>query len=172
MAVEVQSTQVHSERVDIQVADKLQAVAPVLLRYSLVLVIGWVGALKFTAYESEAVQAFVTTSPLMSWLNSVLSVRGVGALLGVVELTTALLIALRPLSAKAGAVGAAMAVVMFLTTLSFLLSTPGVWEPSLGFPALSGKPGQFLAKDVVLLATAVWLLAEALQCVIRERNRA
>jgi reactive chlorine resistance protein C len=40
---------------------------------------------------------------------------------------------------------------MFLTTLSFLFSTPG-WEPSLGgFPALSGSVVQFLIKDVVLL---------------------
>jgi uncharacterized membrane protein YkgB len=31
---------------------------------------------------------------------------------------------------------------MFLTTLSFLVTTPGVWEPSDGgFPALSGFPG-------------------------------
>lgn len=38
---------------------------------------------------------------------------------------------------KDAALGSAGAVMMFLTTLSFLFSTPG-WEPSLGgFPALS-----------------------------------
>ena len=52
---------------------------------------------------------------------------------------------------------------MFLTTLSFLFSTPG-WEPSLGgFPALSVVPGQFVLKDVVLLGVAVWLLGDILQ---------
>ena len=52
---------------------------------------------------------------------------------------------------------------MFLTTLSFLFSTPG-WEPSLGgFPALSVVPGQFVLKDVVLLGGAVWLLGDILQ---------
>jgi uncharacterized membrane protein YkgB len=51
---------------------------------------------------------------------------------------------------------------MFLTTLSFLMSTPG-WEPSLGgFPGLSVAPGQFLLKDVVLLGAALWSLGEAL----------
>jgi len=56
-----------------------------------------------------------------------------------------------------------MAVMMFLTTLSFLFSTPG-WEPSLGgFPSLSVLPGQFLLKDVVLLRAAVWSLNEALR---------
>jgi uncharacterized membrane protein YkgB len=51
---------------------------------------------------------------------------------------------------------------MFLTTLSFLATTPGVWEPSAGgFPALSGFPGQFLIKDLALLGIALWSLGEA-----------
>jgi len=54
---------------------------------------------------------------------------------------------------------------MFLTTLSFLLSTPGVIETSLGFPALSAMPGQFLIKDVVLLGAALWTVGEALRSV-------
>ena len=75
------------------------------------------------------------------------------------------MIAVRPLSARVAAVGSAMAVMMFLTTLSFLFSTPG-WEPSLGgFPALSVVPGQFLLKDVVLLGAAVWSLGEALNAI-------
>jgi uncharacterized membrane protein YkgB len=54
---------------------------------------------------------------------------------------------------------------MFLTTLSFVFSTPG-WEPSLGgFPALSALPGQFLLKDVVLLGAAIWSLGESLTSV-------
>ena len=84
-------------------------------------------------------------------------------MLGVVEVAIAALIALRPLSARASAVGSALAVGMFATTLSFLLTTPGVWEPTLGgFPALSAVPGQFLLKDVVLLGAALWTLGEAL----------
>jgi uncharacterized membrane protein YkgB len=72
------------------------------------------------------------------------------------------LIALRHWSPKACAVGSAGAVVMFLTTLSFILTTPG-WEPTLGgFPALSGGVGEFLIKDVVLLGAALWSLGEAL----------
>ena len=59
---------------------------------------------------------------------------------------------------------------MFLTTLTFLFSTPGVIEPSLGFPALSALPGQFLIKDVVLLGAALWTTGEALRAVGRERS--
>jgi uncharacterized membrane protein YkgB len=51
---------------------------------------------------------------------------------------------------------------MFLTTLSFMISTPG-WEPSLGgFPALSGGVGEFLIKDLVLLGASLWSLGESL----------
>ena len=50
---------------------------------------------------------------------------------------------------------------MFLTTLSFLLTTPGVWEASAGgFPALSVVPGQFLAKDFVLFGASLRLFGE------------
>jgi uncharacterized membrane protein YkgB len=92
----------------------------------------------------------------------ILSVRQFSNGLGVVEVGIAVLIALRPWSRKASAIGSAVAVLMFLTTLSFLFSTPG-WEPSLGgFPALSALPGQFLLKDVVLLGAAIWSLGDAL----------
>jgi uncharacterized membrane protein YkgB len=52
---------------------------------------------------------------------------------------------------------------MFLTTLSFIITTPG-WEPSLGgFPALSGGVGEFLIKDFVLLGASFWTLADSLK---------
>jgi reactive chlorine resistance protein C len=140
----------------------VQAAGTYLLRYGLVLVIAWIGFMKFTAYEAAGIHPLVANSPLMSWAYAIFSERAFSALLGVVEISVALLIALRPLSAKVAAVGSGLAAVMFLTTLTFLLSTPG-WEASLGgFPALSVVPGQFIIKDIVLLAAAVWSLGEAL----------
>jgi len=95
-------------------------------------------------------------------MYGIVTVRQFSDALGVFEISIAILIGLRHWSAKASAVGSAVAVLMFLTTLSFLFSTPG-WEPSLGgFPALSGAVGQFIIKDVVLLGAAIWSLGEAL----------
>ena len=80
---------------------------------------------------------------------------------GVVEVSIAVMIALRSWMPKLTAVGSALAVIMFLTTLSFLFSLPG-WEPSLrGFPALSSAGG-FLLKDAVLLGAALWSWGESL----------
>jgi uncharacterized membrane protein YkgB len=117
----------------------VQAVGLLVLRYGLVLVIGWIGLMKFTAYEANGIQPLVAHSPLMGWMYKFLTVRQFSDALGVVEVAIAILIGLRHWSAKASAVGSGAAVLMFLTTLSFLLSTPG-WEPSLGFPALSALP--------------------------------
>ena len=140
----------------------VQVAAAYLLRYGLVLVIVWIGFRKFTAYEAAGIQPLVSHSPLMSWVYAIFSERAFSALLGIVEVAVATMIALRPVSAKVAAIGSGLAALMFLTTLSFLISTPG-WEPSLGgFPALSVVPGQFVIKDIVLLAAALWSLGEAL----------
>jgi uncharacterized membrane protein YkgB len=142
-------------------AQTVEALGRPALRYGLVLVLLWIGGMKFTAYEAVGISGFVSNSPLMSWAYSVFSVRGFSALLGVTEIAVALLIAARPLSAHFALIGSLMAVGMFLTTLSFLITTPGVWEHSAGgFPALSVVPGQFLAKDFVLLGASLRLFGE------------
>ena len=113
-------------------SSQVEAVGRELARYGLVVVVAWIGLMKFTAYEAEGISGFVANSPLMSWVYGFMSHRGFSAVLGVVELTSAILIATRPFSPRASVVGSALAVGMFLTTLSFLVTTPGVWEPSAG----------------------------------------
>lgn len=139
----------------------LESAAQLILRYGLVVVIGWIGAMKFTAYEAGGIAPMIANSPLMAWMHGVFGVQGASDVLGVIELGIALLIALRPLSPTAAALGSGLAATMFLTTLTFLVSTPG-WEPTLGgFPAVSAMPGQFLLKDLVLLGAAVWSAGES-----------
>src|SRR3954453_16712087 len=145
-------------------SSQAEAVGSGLARYGLAVVVAWIGLMKFTAYEAEGISPFVAHSPLMSWVYGLMSVRGFSAVLGVVEVAIALLIAARPFSPRASAVGSARAVGMFLTTLSFLVTTPGVWQASAGgFPALSAFPGQALLKDLALLGIALWTLGEAWQ---------
>ena len=132
------------------------------IRYSVAGVLGWIGAMKFTAYEAGAIEGLVASSPFTNWLYDVLSLQGTANLIGGIEIATALLIVVGARFPKAAIAGALGAIATFLITLSFLFSAPG-WEASLGgFPALSVLPGQFLLKDGVLLAAAVWLLGDAL----------
>jgi uncharacterized membrane protein YkgB len=114
------------------------------LRYGLVVAIGWIAAMKVTEYEAKGIQPLIAHSPLLSWGYSVWTVYHFTMIIGAVELIIATLIALRRWYPKASAIGSVGAVLMFLTTLSFIITTPG-WEPSLGgFPALSGDVGEFL----------------------------
>jgi uncharacterized membrane protein YkgB len=130
----------------------LEGVGKKIIRYGLGAVLLWIGALKFTAYEAEGIQGLVANSPLMSWGYSVMTVRGFAALIGIIEITLGILIALRPIAPKLSAIGSLGAIGMFLVTLTFVLTTPGVWQQGYGFPFLSPMPGQFLLKDLVNLA--------------------
>ncbi|MCA1593398.1 MAG: DUF417 family protein [Acidobacteria bacterium] len=145
----------------------LESVGAKIIRYGLVIILLWVGALKFTAYEAEGIQGLVANSPLMSWLYSVTSVRGAAMLIGVIEITLGVLIATRPVAPKVSVIGSIGAIIMFLLTLTFVLTTPGVWQPGYGFPFPSPMPGQFLAKDMMLLGAAIWTAGEALRAARR-----
>jgi reactive chlorine resistance protein C len=137
-------------------------------RYGLVVVIGWIGAVKFTSFEAHGIQPLVAHSPFMSWLYDVLSVQTFSTLLGLVELSTAALLALGPWLPRLSLLGSLLAIGLFTATISFLFTTPGVFEPSSGgFPVLSST-GQFLVKDVALLGVSVWTLAEALAATRRD----
>jgi len=145
-----------------RIAERLSDLGALVSRYGLVLVIFWIGAMKFTSYEANGIQPLVANSPFMGWLYRFLSVQEFSDSLGVVEIAIAVMIGMRWLSPRVSAIGSVLAIVMFLTTLSFLFSTPG-WEPSLGgFPALAVVPGQFLLKDLVLLGASIWSLGESL----------
>ena len=143
--------------------NSLEKVGAGVIRYGLVAVLLWVGLLKFTAYEAEGIQGLVANSPLFSWAYGVMSVRSFAALLGVIEITLGILITLRCIAPKLSAFGSIGAVIMFLLTMTFLLSTPGVWQPDYGFPFLSPMPGQFIAKDLIFLGAALWTAGEALR---------
>ncbi len=146
---------------------RLETTGAVLLRYSLVIVLLWVGALKFTAYEAEAVANFVENSPLLSWMLDIFSVRTFSRLLGAFEIVLGLMIATRPVAPRISALGSLGALLLFLVTLTFVFSTPGSWQPGYGIPYLSPDPGQFLAKDVAFAAIAVWTAGEALRAARR-----
>jgi reactive chlorine resistance protein C len=146
-------------------AARVARIGDAFLRYGLVVAIGWIAAMKVTEYEAKGIQPLIAHSPFLSWGYSVWSVHHFTMIIGAVELIIATLIAVRRWFPTASAVGSLGAIFMFLTTLSFIITTPG-WEPSLGgFPALSGDVGEFLIKDLVLLGAALWTLSDSLRAV-------
>lgn len=133
-----------------------------LITYALALIFIWFGCLKFTQYEAAGIAPLVMNSPLVGWWHSLFGIAGTSRMLGVYEILTGLLLAARPFSGRLAAIGGAMGTICFLTTITFMLSTPGVAQPGFDNPlAISAFPGQFLLKDVVLLAVSIWILFSA-----------
>lgn len=135
---------------------RLAALGRGVLRYGLVALLLLWGALKFTAFEAEGIRPLVEHSPLLRWLYPLLGVRGTSSLIGVVELTAAVLISTRRWRPAWSAAGSLLAGATFVVTLSFLLTTPDVFAPTNPF-------GGFLMKDIMLLGAALYTASEALE---------
>lgn len=154
-------TPVHGGEADM--AAKLPTAGEFVFRYGLVSIFLWIGMLKFTAYEAKNIEPFVANSPFFSWAYHSMGLQGTSMMVGVIEISIGLLLLTRPVWPKLAAIGAFGSIITYLVTLSFVLTTPGVWEPGYGFPFPSALPGQFLLKDLVLLGVSIWLAGEALQ---------
>jgi uncharacterized membrane protein YkgB len=153
------STPTH--RITFQIAEKgagsLNFLA--LLRWALIIIFIWIGGMKFTAYEADGIALLLEHSPIMSWLPALFGVQGASYVIAVCELSTAAALILGAFQPIFSVLGAAMSSAIFLVTLTFFLSTPSVAEATAGgFPAISVAPGQFLLKDLVLLAASLCLL--------------
>jgi uncharacterized membrane protein YkgB len=149
-------------------SSRTTAVAALVARYGLVIVLAWFGAMKFTSYESQGISHWVANSPFLSWIYNIMSIDAFGRLNGSIELIVAALLAVKPWFPKASVVGGIFASLFFVVTLSFMITTPGVGEASAGgFPVLS-VDGEFLMKDIANLGLALWLLADAIGAARRQ----
>ena len=138
----------HPTFVDLRRGQQLQSLGAGILRYGLTFLLLLFGTFKFFQFEAEGIQPLLTHSPLLGWLPGTLGVRGSSALIGAVEIIAGLGIALGPWLPRLGTVGGLIATATFLTTLSFLVTTPGVLAPG-------NDAGGFLLKDLILLGAAI-----------------
>jgi uncharacterized membrane protein YkgB len=167
-----------------------------LLRLGLVVVLVWIGALKFAQYEADSIVPLVANSPLMSFFyhhpapeyRSYMNKEGelipahkqwhetngtypFARGLGLVIISIGVLIALDSFLPQLAAVGSFLLILMAFTTLSFLVTTPEAWVPALGdaahgFPYLSGT-GRLVVKDAIMLGAAVVTLADSAKAYLR-----
>jgi uncharacterized membrane protein YkgB len=135
---------------------RLEAAGTNVLRYGIVLLLVVIGAWKYFAFEAQAIRPLVEHSPFLSWMIGAFGVTGTSSVIGTIEIATGLAIASRPVAPTVSAIGSGLGAITFLTTLSFLFSTPGALSPM--HPA-----NAFLMKDVVLLGGCLATAAEALR---------
>jgi reactive chlorine resistance protein C len=149
------SSSTGSDPMDARIA-RLEDAGTGVLRYGIVFLLVVIGAAKYFAFEAEGIKPLVEHSPFLSWMLGAFGVQGTSNIIGTMEIAIGLAIASRPFAPRLSAIGSAAGAVTFLTTLSFLFSTPGAL--SLKHPA-----GAFLMKDVVLLGACLATAAEALK---------
>jgi reactive chlorine resistance protein C len=145
---------------DVKRTARLETIGRGVLRYGLVALLLLWGGMKFTTLEAEGIRPLIEHSPFMSWMYPAFGVRGASAIIGIVELTAAVLIATRRFKPNLSAIGSLIASFVFLVTLSFLVTTPGVLAPDNPF-------GGFLMKDIIFLGAALVTAAEALAAAAR-----
>ncbi len=95
----------------------------------------------------------------MSWLNSILSVQGVSSFIGTFEIITALLLLFQLLWKRLSLVAGLLSSVIFLLTLSFLFTTPGMFTKVDGLVVANA----FILKDIVLFGVCLQLVLNGLQ---------
>ncbi|MCL1676970.1 DUF417 family protein [Elizabethkingia meningoseptica] len=122
--------------------------------YGIALVLLWIGIFKFTPTEAASIKPLVENHLLMGWLYHLLSVQGVSNLIGIVEIITSISIVFAPYRQLFRTIASAGILVTFITTLSFLLTTPGMWKIVDGIPVTDF----FILKDLVSLGFGLMIL--------------
>jgi uncharacterized membrane protein YkgB len=156
------------KRSERQLGSRIESIGESIVRYGLGALLTTMGSFKFTDYEANNIKAVLENSPLFSWLVRRIGLRRTAALVGSSELVIAGLLAIAPRRSRLSALGSVLAMGMFTTTLSFLLSTPQA-RTRTGFTAekknlpIFSDAGQFLIKDVILLGGSLLTLGESLR---------
>jgi len=134
--------------------DALSDKAHIALNYaSVALVLVWIGAMKFFAFEANAIVSLVESSPFMSWLYIVFSVQGASNAIGIFDiLSVALLgVGLFIRNAKLILLAGLACCSVFIMTQTFLITAPNALSSVTVFERL----GQFVIKDLWFIANLV-----------------
>lgn len=182
-----------------ELASRLDRFGVTLTRIGLVTVLVWIGSLKVFRYEDEGIVPFVANSPLMSFFyhqphgeyrkhmnregelvpanrewheqnGTYLFAYGLGSVIVVFGV----MIALNPWAPGISAVGSFLVFLMSFVTLSFLVTTPECWVPSLGssehgFPLLSGA-GRLVVKDAIMMGAALVAMSDSAKAFLRKSD--
>jgi uncharacterized membrane protein YkgB len=171
----------------------------IFLRAALVLVLLWIGGLKFADYEADSIVPLVANSPLMGFMYThpapeyrhFMNKEGEDVPahhewhlsnrtytfshgLGIVIMMIGILIALHKPLPQVATIGSMILILMACTTLSFLVTTPEAWVPALGgsahgFPYLSGV-GRLIVKDFIMLGAAIVTMADSAKSYLLRRS--
>ncbi|RUG63220.1 DUF417 family protein [Pseudomonas aeruginosa] len=109
------NTRDHSTKPNkLSIGEKTMAIGVYGTYFALAVIYLWFGGMKFTHYEAEGLVPLVGNSPILGWTYAIFSVDTFSFLLGILEISIAVLIAGRLLSPKLSLIGGALSAGLFL----------------------------------------------------------
>jgi uncharacterized membrane protein YkgB len=133
----------------------------------------WAGAYKMTAPGAEGIVPLVSHSPLIFWHFIVFGPYIGSDIIGLTEITAAILIVIGYFKPKAGIIGGLITTFMFFTTSSMIITTPGaiIAVPGISYMRYMSFLGLFLFKDVIALGVSVYLVSYFGKKAILDENK-
>jgi uncharacterized membrane protein YkgB len=121
----------------------------------------WAGSYKMTRPGAEGIIPLVSNSPLIWWHFKLFGPYIGSDLIGLTEWLSAVLIIAGYFRPKAGVLGGLVGVVIFFTTSTMIMTTPGA---IISVPGIHGMRymsflGLFLFKDVISLGVSFYLIS-------------
>lgn len=145
-----------------------------VISLGMIVMLLWAGSYKMTGPGAEGIIPLVANSPLISWHFRVFGPYIGSDLIGLTEWTAAVLIAAGYMKPQVGILGGLVAVVIFATTSTMVVTTPGaiIAVPGISYLRFMSFLGLFLFKDVISLGVSFYLISYFGRETIRRKNQA
>ncbi|OCH18840.1 MULTISPECIES: DUF417 family protein [unclassified Aliivibrio] len=122
--------------------------------FGVILTLLWIGIFKFTPTEAAAIEPLVINHPLIGWIYHFISVQMVSNIIGLTEIVIAIGLIVGFFNPKVGYFSGILALLTFITTLSFLATTPNTWTMVDGVLTTNF----FLLKDIVFISISLLVI--------------
>jgi uncharacterized membrane protein YkgB len=121
----------------------------------------WAGSYKMTAPGAEGIVPLVSNSPLIWWHFKLFGPYVGSDIIGLTEITAAILIVAGYFRPKAGILGGLITTLMFFITSTMVITTPGaiIAVPGIRYMRYMSLVGLFLFKDVISLGVSLYLIS-------------
>jgi uncharacterized membrane protein YkgB len=127
----------------------------------MVVMLLWAGSYKMTAPGAEGIVPLVSNSPLIWWHFKLFGPYVGSDIIGLTEISAAILIIAGYFRPKAGIIGGLITTLMFFVTSTMLMSTPGavIAVHGIRYMRYMSFLGLFLFKDVISLGASLYLVS-------------
>jgi uncharacterized membrane protein YkgB len=127
-------------------AQKWLSVLPVIL------VLVWIGGMKFTLLEAKGIEDLVLSSPLMAWMYSMWDLQTTSNIIGIYDLIAVVILIVAVFNNRLVIPAILMSGAVFVVTQTFLIT----WGGAISMETLLSTGGHFLIKDLWFIANLLF----------------